>query len=109
MQKKGIAVIGAGMIGAAHASGYRAGLPRFLKREPGLFLSTVCDANQEAAKALSATYGFLRVSPRWQEVVADESIRILSVALRNYLHEEVTLQVSRGRRNKKTGGRRAHW
>ena len=52
MEKKGIAVIGAGMIGAAHASGYRAQLPRFLKREPGLHLSTVCDANQEAAQAL---------------------------------------------------------
>lgn len=90
MEKKGIAVIGAGMIGAAHASGYRAQLPRFLKREPGLHLSTVCDANQEAAQALAASYGFPRVTLRWQEVVAEDSIRILSVALPNFLHEEVT-------------------
>ncbi len=90
MEKKGIAVIGAGMIGAAHASGYRAQLPRFLKREPGLHLSTVCDANQKAAQALAAGYGFPRVSLRWQEVVAEDSIRILSVALPNFLHEEVT-------------------
>ena len=45
MSANGIAVVGAGMIGAAHAFGYRAHLPRFAGRLPGLALSTVCDAD----------------------------------------------------------------
>jgi len=80
MAKKGIAVIGAGNIGAAHASGCRWQLPRFEKKEPGLFLSTICDTDERAAKALAHTYGFPRVALRWQDVIADESIQILSVA-----------------------------
>ena len=53
MSSHGVAIIGAGMIGAAHAFGYRNHLPRFANRLPGLRLATVCDANQTLAEAIS--------------------------------------------------------
>ncbi len=86
--RHGIAIIGAGMIGAAHASGYRAHLPRFASRLD-LQLSTVCDARGEAARKLAATYGFAGIATDWREVMADKGIKIVSVALPNYLHAEV--------------------
>jgi predicted dehydrogenase len=84
----GIAVIGAGMIGAAHAAGYRQHLARF----PGLgaTLDTVCDAGAAQAEKLALTYGFARTTADWQSVVADPRIGIVSVCLPNFLHTEVT-------------------
>ena len=62
MATNGIAIIGAGMIGAAHAAGYRTHLPRL----PSLSarLDTVCDANADLAAKLAATWGFARTCER---------------------------------------------
>lgn len=90
MTGRGIAVIGAGMIGAAHASGYRAHVTRFVDRLPGLGLATICDANAELAEALAKTYGFKSVATDWQAVIADPAVGIVSVCLPNFLHAEVT-------------------
>lgn len=90
MTGRGVAVIGAGMIGAAHASGYRAHVPRFIDRLPGLGLATICDANPELAGALAKTYGFNAVATDWQAVIADPAVGIVSVCLPNFLHAEVT-------------------
>ena len=88
MSESGIAIIGAGMIGAAHAAGYRHHLARF----PGLgaSLETICDANAAQAEKLAATYGFARTAGDWREVLADPAIGIVSVCLPNFLHTEVT-------------------
>ena len=88
MSGAGIAIIGAGMIGAAHASGYRMHAARF----PGLapVLDTVCDMNEAAAGKLAATYGFNRVASDWRAVIDDPEIKIVSVCLPNFLHTEVT-------------------
>jgi predicted dehydrogenase len=89
MSTNGIAVIGAGMIGAAHAFGYRTQLPRFVEALPGLNLSTVCDGNAELARTLARTYGFQSTSSDWKEVIADTAISVISVCLPNFLHAEV--------------------
>ncbi len=82
----GIAIIGAGMIGAAHASGYRTHLPR-----TGLDarLATVCDMSEAQAGALAKTWGFEGTASDWREVIADPEIGIVSVCLPNFLHGEV--------------------
>ncbi|MBM3599591.1 MAG: Gfo/Idh/MocA family oxidoreductase [Alphaproteobacteria bacterium] len=87
-KRHGIAVIGAGMIGAAHASGYRAHIGRFGK-ELELHLATVCDTREEAAKSLASTYGFRNWVTDWRTVMADERVRIVSIALPNAAHVEV--------------------
>ncbi|MBE7210357.1 MAG: Gfo/Idh/MocA family oxidoreductase [Gluconacetobacter diazotrophicus] len=84
----GIAVIGAGMIGAAHAAGYRHHLPRF--GSAGFRLDTVCDVAAAQAGTLAGAYGFERVATDWREVIGDPRIGIVSVCLPNFLHTEVT-------------------
>jgi predicted dehydrogenase len=88
MSTNGIAVIGAGMIGAAHAAGYRTYLPRV----EGLSarLDTVCDANGELAAQLARNWGFARTVANWRAVIDDPEIGIVSVCLPNFLHTEVT-------------------
>lgn len=84
----GIGIVGAGMIGAAHAFGYRTHLPRFTARLPGLTLDTVADPNEALAARLAGTFGFARTARDWNEVIADPRIGIISVALPNFLHVE---------------------
>ena len=88
MATNGIAVIGAGMIGAAHAAGYRTYLPRI----EGLSarLDVVCEANAELAAKLARNWGFARTVADWRAVVDDPEIGIVSVCLPNFLHTEVT-------------------
>lgn len=86
MEQHGIAIVGAGMIGAAHAFGYRNHLPRFAEHLPGLKLATVADPNADLARTLASTYGFERTAADWKAVMADPAIGIVSVALPNFLH-----------------------
>jgi predicted dehydrogenase len=88
LDQHGIAILGAGMIGAAHAAGYRHHLPRFTDRLPGLKLATVADPNVDLARALATTYGFAATAADWKTVMDDPSIGIVSVALPNFLHVE---------------------
>jgi predicted dehydrogenase len=85
-----VAIIGAGVIGAAHAFGYRNNIPRFTEKLPGLRLAVVCDANKALASTMASTYGFEEVALDWKAVLVDESIGIISVCLPNFLHAEVT-------------------
>lgn len=91
MTGSAIAVIGAGMIGAAHAFGYKVAIDRFSRKIGGLRLKTVCDANGELAAAMAATWGFETIASDWKSVLADPDIGIVSICLPNFLHAEVTL------------------
>ena len=95
MSAGGIAVIGAGMIGAAHANAYRSYLPRFQDRIPGCSLHTICDSNSVLAQKLAGTYGFAHVAGDWRAVLDDPEIGIVSVCLPNFLHVEVTAEALR--------------
>ena len=88
MPGSGIAIIGAGMIGAAHAGGYRHHIARF--EGLGAKLDAICDANQAQAAKVASSYGFERTAANWQEIVEDPRIGILSICLPNFLHTEVT-------------------
>ncbi|MGO4623889.1 Gfo/Idh/MocA family protein [Ensifer sp. 2YAB10] len=91
MTGSAIAVIGAGMIGAAHAFGYKVAIDRFSRKIRGLRLKTVCDANGELAASMAATWGFETIASDWKSVLADPDIGIVSICLPNFLHAEVTL------------------
>jgi predicted dehydrogenase len=88
MSATGIAIIGAGMIGAAHASGYRQHIARFPSL--GATLDSVCDANPAQAESLATTWGFARTATDWRAAIDDPAIGIVSVCLPNFLHTEVT-------------------
>ncbi|MEI9416022.1 Gfo/Idh/MocA family protein [Mesorhizobium sp. Cs1321R2N1] len=89
MSFKGIAVVGAGMIGAAHAAAYRQFAHRF--GDGSAKLDTVCDVNGDMARTLATNWGFERTAADWKTVIADPDIDVVSVCLPNYLHTEVTL------------------
>jgi predicted dehydrogenase len=91
MTGSAIAVIGAGMIGAAHAFGYKVAIDRFSRKIRGLRLKTVCDANGALAASMAATWGFETIVSDWKSVLADPDIGIVSICLPNFLHAEVTL------------------
>ncbi len=82
----GIGIVGAGMIGAAHAFGYRNHLSKFASRLPGLNLTAVADPNATLARQLAQSFGFSRTVSDWREVVSDPEIGVISVALPNFLH-----------------------
>jgi predicted dehydrogenase len=86
--KHGIGIAGAGMIGAAHAFGYRNHLSKFVDRLDGLDLSVVADPNEAMAKHLADNFGFGRTASDWRELISDPAIGIVSVALPNFLHVE---------------------
>ena len=76
------------MIGAAHAAGYLAYLPRANRAGTDLNLHTVCDINVEAATELANIYGFTNVETDWQQVIANDQISVISVTLPNMVHED---------------------
>lgn len=84
----GIGIVGAGMIGAAHAFGYRNHLSSFASRLPGVALAAVADPNEPLARQLAESFGFARTVPDWKDVISDPAVRIVSVALPNFLHVE---------------------
>lgn len=86
MDRKGIAIIGAGMIGGAHAAAYRQFAHRF---GCDMTLGTVCDMNEALASDMVRKYGFERAANDWRAVIDDPSIGIVSVCLPNFLHTEV--------------------
>ncbi|UXM95180.1 Gfo/Idh/MocA family oxidoreductase [Bartonella sp. HY329] len=90
MRNLGIAIIGAGMIGAAHAGAYRNFLPKFAQKIKNGSLHTICDANQEQAEKLAVDYGFAHVSTNWSAVLENQDIGIVSICLPNFMHVEVT-------------------
>jgi predicted dehydrogenase len=89
MKTFNVAIIGAGMIGAAHASGYRAHQARLSGPDFQFVLHTVCDAREEAAQELARVWGFAHVANNWQAVLDNPDIDVVSVALPNFLHAEV--------------------
>lgn len=89
MSKQGIAIIGAGMIGAAHASAYRQFAHRFSSSHATLKI--ICDMNADLAQDLADKYGFEQIASDWKCVIADPNVSIISVCLPNFLHTEVTL------------------
>jgi predicted dehydrogenase len=85
----GVAVIGGGMIGGAHAFAYMAQhtvLPILSRR---VRLVKAVDSDIHAAKALAQRFGFENAGTNWKEILSDSRIGVVSIALPNFLHYEV--------------------
>lgn len=85
----GVAVIGAGMAGRAHAHGYRSAGTVFAAGLPPVRLVSVADVSQELARDTARRYGFERCDTRWQAVAEASDIDVVSVAVANSLHREI--------------------
>ena len=85
----GVAVIGAGMAGRAHASGYRSASTVFHRDQPPPRLVAIADAHEPFAVETAQRYGFDRAETTWEAVADAPDIDVVSVAVANPLHREI--------------------
>lgn len=85
----GVAVVGAGMAGRAHAAGYRSARTVAGPALPEVRLVAVADTYQPFAIAMAQRFGFERAEPEWQAVAAADDVDAVSVVVANDLHREV--------------------
>ncbi|HWG16060.1 MAG TPA: Gfo/Idh/MocA family oxidoreductase [Streptosporangiaceae bacterium] len=85
----GVAVIGAGMAGRAHAHGYRAAPGVFGTDLPPVRLVAIADAYEPFASDTAKRYGYERAETSWQAIAAAPDIDAVSVVVANRLHREI--------------------
>src|SRR4051794_8293330 len=87
----GVAVIGAGMVGRAHANAYRNASTVFGLDRPGTRLVAIADLHGPFAADAARRYGFARAETDWRAVVDDPDVQAVSVAVANSLHREIVV------------------
>ncbi|KAB1642583.1 Gfo/Idh/MocA family protein [Gulosibacter chungangensis] len=85
----GVAVIGAGMAGKAHAAAYRSASAVFDSTLPEIRLVSIADVYEPLAEATAKRYGFERHDTTWQALAEAEDIDVVSVVVANRLHREI--------------------
>jgi len=85
----GVAVIGAGMAGRAHASGYRSAPAVFGAGLPDVRLVAIADAHRPFADDTARRYGYQRAETSWQAIADAPDIDAVSVVVANDLHREI--------------------
>src|SRR2546428_12057215 len=81
-----IAVVGAGMVGRAHALAFGA-LRAFVHPLPvDVQLAVVADPQESLAREAQARHGFERIAPSWREVAEAPDVDAVCVALPNHQH-----------------------
>lgn len=90
MNRIGVAVIGAGMVGRAHAAGYRSASTVFGPGLPPVDLVTIADLNEDFAKETARRFGYEKSETDWKKILKDDRIHVVSVAVANSLHRELS-------------------
>jgi predicted dehydrogenase len=88
-QSIGVAVIGAGMVGRAHANAYRNSSTVFGLDRPIPRLVAIADVHEPFAADAAQRYGFERTETDWRAVIDASDIDAVSVAVANSLHREI--------------------
>lgn len=85
----GVAVIGGGMAGRAHAAGYRTASTLFGTDRPDVRLVAVADTNKAVADDTAQRYGYERAEYSWQAIAEADDVDAVSVVVANHLHREI--------------------
>ncbi len=85
----GVAVIGAGMAGRAHANGYRSAPAVFGAGLPEVRLVAVADAHEPFAVDTARRYGYERAETSWEAIAEAGDIDAVSVVVANDLHRKI--------------------
>jgi predicted dehydrogenase len=85
----GVAVIGAGMVGRAHANAYRNAATVFDLDQPAPRLVAIADLHKPFADDAAIRYGYERAETDWRAVVDAPDVDVVSVAVANSLHREI--------------------
>jgi predicted dehydrogenase len=85
----GVAVIGAGMAGRAHAAGYRSAATLYQPDLPPIRLVAIGDVNRDFATDAAKRFGYGRAETSWQAIADADDIDVVSVVVANPLHREI--------------------
>jgi predicted dehydrogenase len=85
----GVAVIGAGMAGRAHAAGYRSASTVYGEGLPEIRLAAIADVNPAFAADTARRFGFARAEAGWEAVAAADDVDVVSVVVANPLHRRI--------------------
>jgi predicted dehydrogenase len=85
----GIAVIGAGMAGRAHAAAYRIAPTLYKSILPPLRFVSIGDVSPELGSLAARRFGYERSDTSWQAIADDPDISVVSVVVANSLHREM--------------------
>jgi predicted dehydrogenase len=85
----GVAVIGAGMAGRAHAAAYRTAPTLYRSVLPPLRYVSIADVSPEFGALAARRFGFERSDTSWQAIAEDPDIDVVSVVVANALHREM--------------------
>ncbi|MEV6494819.1 Gfo/Idh/MocA family oxidoreductase, partial [Actinoplanes sp. NPDC051633] len=89
-QEFGVAVIGAGMVGRAHAAAYRNASTLYDLDGPSARLVAIADVHEPFATDAARRFGFERAETDWRAVIDAPDVRAVSIAVANNLHREIT-------------------
>jgi len=85
----GVAVIGAGMAGRAHAAGYRTASTLYGEGLPEVRLVAVADVNPAFATDTARRFGYERAETGWEAVAEAPDVDVVSVVVANPLHRQI--------------------
>jgi predicted dehydrogenase len=85
----GVAVIGAGMAGRAHAAGYRVAPSLYAPTLPPVRLVSIADVNAEFGELAARRFGYQRHDTAWQAVAEADDVDVVSVVVANSMHREI--------------------
>lgn len=90
MKEIGVGVIGTMFMGRAHSIAYNASASVF---GTGLRprLEVICDQSLQRASRCAADLGFNRHTDKWQEVVADSEVELISICTPNDTHADMAI------------------
>jgi predicted dehydrogenase len=85
----GVAVIGAGMAGRAHAAGYRSATTLYDAGLPEVRLVAIADVNAAFATDAAQRFGYERAESSWEAIASAPDIDVVSVVIANPFHRQV--------------------
>src|SRR6187549_3668519 len=85
----GVAVIGAGMAGRAHAAAYRTAPTLYESTLPDLRYVSIGDISPELGSLAARRFGYERNDTSWQAIAENPDINVVSVVVANNLHREI--------------------
>ena len=85
----GVAVIGAGMAGRAHAAGYRSASTLYGEGLPEVRLVAIADVNQAFAADTARRVRYQRAVGGWEAVAEADDVDVVSVVVANPLHRRI--------------------
>ncbi len=94
MKDVGVALIGTGFMGKAHALAWRT-VHAVFGNDPRPRLETLCDVPREKAETLAAQFGFARATDDWREAITDARVDVVSITTPNKMHAELVIEAAR--------------